>query len=504
MVAGARVQADTRIDLTVHLALRNEADLDAFLERQRTPGNPDFGRALSQEEFAARYLPTDEDIEHARAVFKRQGFRVHPNAHAGALRIGGTIADAERAFSTEIRHFPKIAAGQEVRAPVKPLVMPEGLRVLAVHGLATPAHRHSHARRHSEVAPLQSGPYSANDIRRVYSVPDNARGAGQVIGLIELDGYDHDDVNFYAQENGLPHPNLVDIMVDGFNGVVQDAGGQEEVTLDIELVAAMAPDAAELRVYQAGNYGNAFFDLWNEIANPTLGDKKLVPIISCSWGVPEDQLSSADVQSEAALFRQMVAQGQTVFAASGDSGARDDGQHLVTDDPASQPFVVGVGGTSLTTDRATGGRSSESAWAEGGGGVSCWWPVVPWQTPALVAAANGSTTSRNVPDVSAVADPATGHAVYVAGKWFVIGGTSCAAPLWSGMLGAVNGARQAAGKGALNPVAPLLYGAGAASFYDVADGSTNGFYPAVPGFDNATGLGPFSGGALIQALTADP
>ena len=113
---------------------------------------------------------------------------------------------------------------------------------------------------------------------------------------------------------------------------------------------------------------------------------------------------------------------------------------------------------------------------------------------------------RNVPDVSLDADPNTGYAIYFGGQWVVYGGTSCAAPLWSAFTALVNQQRAANGQGTLGFANTLLYSTAqsanyTAGFHDIADGSTNLFYPAATGYDDATGLGTFNGANLLAALS---
>ena len=98
---------------------------------------------------------------------------------------------------------------------------------------------------------------------------------------------------------------------------------------------------------------------------------------------------------------------------------------------------------------------------------------------------------RNIPDVTVNADPTTGYDIYVSGGWGTWGGTSAAAPIWAGFVALVNQQRAAGGMGPLGFANPVLYGFGRGSgydsdFHDIADGSTNGYYPAVTGYDDAT------------------
>ena len=112
---------------------------------------------------------------------------------------------------------------------------------------------------------------------------------------------------------------------------------------------------------------------------------------------------------------------------------------------------------------------------------------------------------RNVPDVSLDADPYTGYAIYFNGAWTIYGGTSCAAPVWAGFTALVNQQRHVANQAPLGQANPAIYSiakssAYAADFYDIADGSTNLFYPAVKGYDDATGWGSFNGANLLTSL----
>ena len=181
---------------------------------------------------------------------------------------------------------------------------------------------------------------------------------------------------------------------------------------------------------------------------------------------------------------QMAAQGQSMYAAAGDSGAYDDSNSdkLAVDDPGSQPYVTSVGGTSLTVDSTTGVYVSESVWdngsgnGAGGGGISTVWPIPSWQTNITGLY---STTHRNVPDVALNADPNTGYSIYFNGSWQIVGGTSCAAPLWAAFNACVNQELAAIGRHVLGFVNPLFYGIGkgnayASDFQDVT--SNNLFY----------------------------
>ena len=276
------------------------------------------------------------------------------------------------------------------------------------------------------------------------------------------------------------------------------------MTLDIELQMALASGASKIVVYEGPNSGTGVIDTYNRIATDNLAKQ-----ISTSWGLDEASNSGAMLSAENAIFQQMAAQGQTIFAASGDSGAYDNGSSLSVDDPASQPYMVGVGGTRLSTNGAGGSYARETTWNSGGngggGGISSVWPIPSWQLGVISPNSQASTAMRNVPDVSLDADPNTGYAIAFGGGWYLYGGTSCAAPLWSAFAALVNQQRAAVGLGWLGflnaQLYPLAQGTSYSSLlHDIADGSTNRFYPAVAGYDCATGLGSFQGANLLAAL----
>ena len=337
------------------------------------------------------------------------------------------------------------------------------------------------------------------DIKKAYNLTGvTSNGDGQVLGLFQLDGYTLSDIRAYQSAFGLPSVPLQNVLVDGYSGAAGD--GSIEVSLDIELQSALAPGAKKIIVYEGPNSGAGVIDTYNKIATDNLAKQ-----VSTSWGVAEGESSPAMLNAESAIFQQLAAQGQTVYAAAGDSGAYDDGRTLSVDDPASQPYVTGVGGTSLAVS-SDGTYRGESAWNHGhghgggGGGISAY-----WSKPAFQSGLGVSAAKRNVPDVSLDSDPDTGYAVAWRGGWYLVGGTSCAAPLWAAFTALVNQQRAQTGGATLGFANPALYqigrsAGGANDLHDVADGSTNMFYAAAKGYDDATGWGSFNGAKLLADL----
>jgi kumamolisin len=496
--------ASKTFTIGVALHFRNETELDSLLGRLYDPNSPDYGKFLTPEQFQTRFGPAKAHVDATIAHLQAHGMVVSTAPHGQFITAKATVPQAERAFGTRIAHKHD-GDGRMHRVLQASAKLPTG--VAHVHNLATSPKRHTHVRAVANPEPHGVQPLTGKQIRSVYNVAPTMNAKTRNLALVELDGYDPADVAAYAKQTGISMPHLKDIRIGGYDGAILDPDAQVEVTMDIELMAAMAGQVGSIRVYQTSQDKASLMDLFNEIANPTIGDKMLVHIISCSWGLPESDMTLADARSESIIFKQMAAQGQTVFAASGDSGALDDGQKLGTDDPASQPYVVAVGGTTLNSHN--GVYVAESAWFDGhgggGGGTSMYWPIPSWQKGMASAQSQASTTMRNVPDVALNADPQTGYLAYVAGRWVQVGGTSCAAPIWAGYIGAVNEGRVAAGKHLLGFLSPILYSvgrtpAGHAAFHDVTDMSTNGYYPAVPGFDDATGFGSMDGQKFYTAF----
>jgi kumamolisin len=496
----AKLPSDLEIDLRIVLHSRAAQDADAYAEAVFDPEHPDFGKFLTPEQYMERFGPSKLSYQATHDHLERHGLKVD-RTHGHFVHVRGTADQIQDAFGVKLHEYE--LDGRKVRVPDLGVTAPDAAGIAAVHGLSTPPTRTK--RSYEAKGQLGAGPYTATMIRQAYEVPATATGAGQVLGLMQLDSYDPTDIATYCHDNGLNRVPLNNILVGGFDGKIMDPGAQGEVTLDIELMNAMAPGAKEIRVFMGNQATGGYMDILNEMVMPTLGDKTLVKIISSSWGAPEDGMSVADLKAEAILFRQMAIQGQSFFVAAGDDGARDDGRTLSTDDPASQVYTVAVGGTALYT-KADGSYDHEKAWSSAGGGISRYWGIPPWQAKTITKASLASARRRNVPDVAFNADPATGYAIYVQGGYQVVGGTSCAAPLWAATWGLVAQARADKGMAPLGFFNPPFYALmaspnGAGVIHDVLDNSTNGYFPSVPGRDNATGWGTVRVGPLLEALT---
>ncbi|HET9125703.1 MAG TPA: S53 family peptidase, partial [Solirubrobacteraceae bacterium] len=350
-------------------------------------------------------------------------------------------------------------------------------------------------------------------------------GAGTTVALVELEPFSASDVASYQSCAGT-NATVQAIPVDGGSANCWQSGpsydaqcGLEDV-LDIEDVAGLAP-AATIHVYEGPNTGTGLLDVYQSIVQSD------VPVISTSWGACEAFAGTGMLAAENTIFQEAAVQGEAVFAAAGDAGTDDcqTGGPRAVDDPASQPFVTGVGGTSMPSDAAGYPQSvwNNSAGA-GGGGVSRDWALPSYQSgfaraqsaigcSLVPGGASTSTNCREVPDVSANADPLTGYDIYWTpppqssspGGWIAAGGTSAAAPTWASLVALADSSSACTAAGIRVGFAnALLYGLPASDFNDVTQGG-NGYdglagYGAGTGYDMASGRGTPNGAALLPAL----
>jgi kumamolisin len=362
-----------------------------------------------------------------------------------------------------------------------------------------------------------SGGYTPTELKSAYDIAPLAalgyRGAGQALGLLELDGFSPNNISMYDSHYGLATAPTTVVPVDGVG--TTPGANQIEVELDIEVMHAIAP-SAPITVWEGPNSDQGVLHTYNAMV---MSDT--TPSNSTSWGLCEPGTPASLMVAFDTIFKQAAAQGQSFFAASGDSGAYDCPggypNQLAADNPASDPYVTAIGGTTLALN-GSGGYGSESAWnwvnhsppLGSGGGLSRQFSRPAWQVGPGVANAY-STQMRQVPDVALDGDPRTGYSVYTTSSgtagWYVIGGTSAGAPAWAAFAAILNQYRVVAGGRArtLGFANPALYQLGSvsspyAAFHDVTSGD-NLYYMATAGWDYATGWGSFDAFNLVRDLT---
>ena len=547
----ANTDANQKITLSIGLNLRNSANLTSYLQQITSPSSPLYRRYLNPASFAALYGPLPQSEAQVVNYLRSQGFTVS-GTYANHLLVDavGTVAQAERAFQVQINNY-RTASGNMIFANASAPSLPIAIAPLisSVSGLDDSVQYQRHplmsnasvALKQQATATKCPQPGStamptsytpsqianAYDFTRLYS--QGMTGDGQSVALLELDGYSPADISAYMACFGGQHTTISTVPIDGFNGAA--GGNAAEVELDMEMVLGLAPHLSNLRVYEAANALPSYNDAWARIVNDH------VPVVSTSWVFCEQGAGmSGEIKQENIFFQAAAAQGQTILAASGDLGANGcynpqtgANQQPAVDDPASQPYVTGVGGTTLRLN-FDNSYNSEQVWNDraisngaSGGGISQMWSMPSWQQAPGVA--NAFTNGfREVPDVSINADPQTGYDVYcTAGGcanhgWMVIGGTSAAAPVWAALVALANeSALKVNGLmvGFLNPsLYDIAHGANGASytsaFHDIVPVTgainnndyvgSNNTYPTASAYDLATGLGSFDAYNLSQNL----
>lgn len=522
-----RVPSDEQVPLSLTIQIDQHL-LDEALAAMYGPSAPQKKRYLTAAEFAEKF-GLREKRKKVKEFAAANGLTLDPagdKALSMVVKVVAPAARAEKAFGVHLHHY-RGADGKIFRSNDTDPTIPESLaaQISGVIGLSTHlAELHPNfqerplspgLRPGTAVASLaqpqsisgghgSGGALAPADIKTIYGLGSTSlTGTGQTMAIFELDGYKPADIAFYETTFGLPAVPLVFKSVDGStnlcnqqNCATQTTSGDpdmSEVALDIELAIAMAPGLSQILVYDGKTTSQHTLDTYDAIATDNLAQ-----VVSTSWGAPELGIGGATASIENTIFQRMALQGQSIYAASGDRGSNDNGSTLSVEDPASQPYMTGVGGTTLTGSVAS---PVEASWTGSGGGVSALWSLPSYQTGTTGLS---SPLHRNVPDIALDADPFSGFAVYVAGGWHQIGGTSASAPLWAGFTALVNQQCVADGHSVLGFANPTLYSLGKGGSYhslfmDITSGS-NGAYTAGAGYDNVTGWGSFKGPALINAL----
>jgi len=516
-----RLSGSTNLYVAIGLPLRNQEELSNLLQQIQDPASSKYRHYLTPEQFAERFGPIEQDYQALIDFVKANGLTV-AGRHPGRvlLDVKGSVADLEKVFHLTMRVYQHPTEARTFYAPDVEPSLDLAVPVLNISGLNNytvphpkqlirkPSSKAKNATPNAGSGP--SGEYMGYDFRAAY-LPGvtGLTGDGQVVGLLEFDGYYANDVTAYEATNGLPSVTLANVLLDGFDGVATTgpSSGNSEVALDIEMAISMAPGLSKVIVYEAGPNGNA-----NDIFSRMVSDNQAKQL-SCSWGWGGGPDPTADE-----FFQQMAAQGQSFFDASGDGDAFSGSTSL--EFPSDDPYITQVGGTTLTTTGPGGNWVSETVWNEGnvgqgigyvgsGGGISTSYTIPSYQQGISMSANQGSTTMRNVPDVAMVAD----NIAFIAdnGQTEIGTGTSFAAPLWAGFIALVNQQAAASGQPAVGQVNPALYAIGkganyGSDFHDITTGdnttsSSPSQFFAVAGYDLCTGWGTPNGGGLISALS---
>jgi kumamolisin len=493
-------EAQATLDFSVALKMHN------FAELQERLGSAEI---ISFDEMAAKYYPTATEYKTVVDWLTAQGFTVKPpNKYNLSVFASGPLAQIQRAFGTKFGRikFVGVEYTSALTAPSLPAAV--AAPVLGINGLQPHLHPITHFIKAAPSQGMQKlinnqPPYTVGEIAKAYGANGlNVNGVGQKIGIV-IDTFPADsDLTLFWNANAIPQSlnNIEKVQV--VPGTLPSPTGEE--TLDVEWSSGSAP-GAKVRVYATTALAFVYLDQAYQAILNDLPSQPGLHQISLSYGLGETYMSPSQMQTDDQYFVALAGAGVTVFVSSGDGGSspgtggHDHTGPVQVESPANDPNVTAVGGTSLYLNTSTGAVSSETAWYDGGGGISTIFTRPTWQIGPGVAA--GST--RLVPDVALVADPNTGGILFLGGAEYLVGGTSWSAPTWAGISAKINQARVNLGMAPIGLLGPKIYPLiGTSNFRDITSGTNgpNGFYNAGPGYDLCTGIGVPSVDALIQAL----
>jgi len=497
-----RLPATQSMRLVLVLPLRNQDELDSFLKELYDPSSPSYRQFLTVEEFTAKFGPTQEDYNAVINFAAAHGLKVVGTSRNRVnLDVKGSVASIEEAFHLTMGIYQHPREDRTFFAPDREPTPDLAVRLWHISGLDNysiprPAvmHRDMSVRPNATTGSGPSASFLGSDMRAGY-YGGTLTGTGQTLGLLEYVGTDLADLTTYFKNAN--ETNNVTITLKSTDGtsvtcLARQGCDDTEQTIDMTQAIGMAPGLSSLVMY-VGSSDSAIF---NSMATASPLNAQL----SSSW-----TWSPADPGTDNPYFTEFAAQGQNLFQAAGDSGAWTASGSGAEIFPADDVYITSVGGTDLDTSSAGGPWSSETAWSDGGGGISPDKYAIPsWQTSAASGCSSCSRTLRNGPDVSANAN----FTFYVCADQTTCtaneyGGTSFAAPMWAGYLALVNEQALLNGNHAVGFINPSLYSIGAGSsydadFHDITSGN-NGF-SATTGYDLATGWGSPNGSGLITAL----
>jgi kumamolisin len=489
------VPANRSIAVTVSLTGQDSAGLATFLKQVADPASAQYKHYLTVKQFASRFGASKADVAEVTAYLKGHGLKVgQVTANQLTLQATGTAAQVQKAFGTSLSSYHEAAGNRDFFANNAAPVLPSAIAaaVTDVSGLSNYS-RYDHfstpsTTPHASKAVTGLSPAKARTGYNVASaISAGYTGKGSTVALLEFSGFKQSNITTYDNNFSLTPPTPAVVKA---GGGTTDLSGEDEVELDIEVVQALAPGAT-VKVYEAPNSDAGEIALYAAVVSNDVAD------VSTSWGEAEADETASNRTALNTDFQEASAQGQSVYAASGDDGSDDAGNGGTSVDfPASDPFVTGTGGTTLTLTSA-GAWSKETDWNGSGGGVSSY-----FATPSFQSGVN-SGSKRSVPDVAADANPSSGWAIYTEGSWQEYGGTSAAAPNWAAFTAIYNNEAKSKGESPFGYANATIYNLAQSSsyssaFHDAKTGS-NGAYSAGTGYDKVTGWGSYNGAGFLSA-----
>lgn len=536
-----RLAPESQVTVHVVMKLRNKPELDALIASHRV---------ISRDEFVAQFGPSRADVQGVESYLrskKLSSLTVEPNQLI--VSASGRARDVEAAFATELHAFSM--NGKQVYANVKPAFVPKTLHgsVASVVGLtnanffqlnplktqhlaAAPRPRPASTQAPSacslygveivgfpspepdpNASTLCTRNYYPDDFQRAYDTVGTANASSVAIAIMAEGNVTQSIADLRTNEK---HDMLapVPVIVKQVGVASSDTAGADEWTLDMTASSGIAGYVKAIYLYTTTSltdsditleYSHWVSDDLAKIGNSSFGGCEAGPFVDGSMVAMDE------------LMNEGAAQGQTMFASTGDTGsfcpevAGENGVPAgapMVNYPAASPYAVAVGGTTLIT-QSNGSYQGEAAWYSGGGGLSQFEYAPTWEASEQPVASKGESF-RGLPDIAMDADLQTGMILYITGSgWSVIGGTSLASPLAAGSWARVaqhgvqyappalyaTYVKNAAGSTQNGPPATTTHGA----FHDVIAGA-NGAYTALPGYDYVSGLGSLDVKLLIGQL----
>lgn len=507
----------TQVTVDIVMKLQNQDQLAKFINQTTTPG-PGYRNYLSTADFAAHYAPSAGTIQAIRTYLSAFGIQSTVYKDNLVITATGTVGQFNNAFSVTIQNatFKGKHFHGTMTSPKAPASIANS--ILCILGLSDYSNLTSQAVKlpaadgsdQGSPSPtptmnMPSALVSHYDVQPLYD--KGAEGQGQTIGIVTLADFNPSDAYTFWNYNKLQvKPNRIHVYdVDG-GSELSAAAGSDETSLDVEQSGSLAPQA-DINVYVGPNTDTGFADAFAKAISDDTAQQ-----ISVSWGESETLIDYAvQLQEETPqyanvfneLFMEGAAQGQSLFAAAGDSGAyaaeRDLGTYnLSVLNPADSPYITAAGGTTwpytfkssiipgytvtVSQERAWGWDYLYDYWQKrglsmpggnyfvgGGGGfseyfatpdyqqgvpgvntftaVQQWDPSSDYSTATYDPSApvvTGTGSGRNLPDLSMNADPEAGYGVYYnlpdGSGWNQYGGTSFVAPQLAGLSALINSA----------------------------------------------------------------
>lgn len=409
---------------------------------------------MTREQMADQHGSDPQAVEAIEAFAKAHNLVVTRNEPASArMGLAGTVDDVNAAFGVTLYDYthPKLghfhARTGPVHLPADVADAVTGVFGLNNHRILRRTFRPARSAATAMSAPARSW-FVPTELASIYNFPQ--ADAGEIcIGLLEFGGgVETPDVTDYFAKIKQSAPSIEVIATDGVSvDPNADPDSTGEVMLDIDVAGALG-GGAKIVTYFSTFDEKGLIDCLSTVINDSTNDPS---VISISWGWDENEnfnnqgvtWSAAAITHCNASLLALAHLGITVCVSTGDDGSEaqmQDGRAHVNF-PASSPYVLAVGGTTLHVRKDAKGAAkiTEVVWNDGpgsgtGGGVSDITPVPAWQAGKVLPSINsGHFAGRAIPDVAANADPSTGYLIMSGGKLQIVGGTSASAPLWASL-----------------------------------------------------------------------